>query len=138
MIGLLLLALFTICFTMVARRLSSTILTAPMLFIGFGYLLSTTGVMPQAGAESMLHIVAEVALIVLLFLDAAQTDLATALFALLIIPKNDGELAEPILFIAVNTVWISALLHGLSAAPGQSSTRALWPIQIRLQTSTKS
>lgn len=138
MIGLLLLALFTICFTMVARRLSSTILTAPKLFIGFGYLWSTTGVMPQAGAENMLHIVAEVALIVLLFLDAAQTNLATALFALLIIPKIDSDLAEPILFIAVNTVWISALLHGLSAAPEQSSTRALWPIQIILQTSTKS
>lgn len=77
MVGLLLLALFTICITMIARRLSSTMLTAPMLFIGFGYLLSTTGIMPQAGAETMLHIVAEVALILLLFLDAAQTNLST-------------------------------------------------------------
>ena len=44
--------------------------------------------------------------------------LATALFALLIVQKIDHDLAEPILAIAVNTVWISALLHGLSASPG--------------------
>ena len=38
--GLLLLLMFTLAYTMVARRLSSTIVTAPMLFIGFGFLLS--------------------------------------------------------------------------------------------------
>jgi sodium/hydrogen antiporter len=43
--------------------------------------------------------------------------LATALFALLVVPKISGEMAEPILALAVNAVWISALLHGLSAAP---------------------
>ena len=43
--------------------------------------------------------------------------LATALFALLIAGKNDPEYAEPVLMIAINAVWISALLHGLSAAP---------------------
>ena len=44
--------------------------------------------------------------------------LATALFALLVVPVIGGEFAEQILFIAINTVWISALLHGVSAAPG--------------------
>jgi NhaP-type Na+/H+ or K+/H+ antiporter len=77
MMGLLLLALFTVAFSMVANRLSSTVLTAPMLFIAFGYLLSETGIMPAEGAEGTLHLVAEIALIVLLFLDAAQIDLAT-------------------------------------------------------------
>ena len=43
--------------------------------------------------------------------------LATALFALLIIEKISHELAEPIHMLAVNAVWISALLHGLSAMP---------------------
>jgi len=73
--GLLLLLMFTLAFTMVAKRLSSTIVTAPMLFIGFGFLLSQTGWLPQGEAEEMLHITAEVALILLLFFDAAQTDL---------------------------------------------------------------
>ncbi len=75
--GLLLLALFTVAFSMVANRLSSTVLTAPMLFIGFGLLLSETGLMSREGAEGTLHVVAEITLIVLLFLDAAQIDLAT-------------------------------------------------------------
>tara|TARA_R110002111_G_scaffold184885_1_gene250701 strand:- start:7538 stop:8776 length:1239 start_codon:yes stop_codon:yes gene_type:complete len=77
MTGLLLLALFTIAFTMLAKRLATTMVTAPMLFMALGYLLSTTGTMPQAGAEEVLHIVAEIALIVLLFLDAAQINLTT-------------------------------------------------------------
>lgn len=44
--------------------------------------------------------------------------LATALFALLVVPQIDPEQAEPILHLAVNAVWISALLHGITAAPG--------------------
>ena len=43
--------------------------------------------------------------------------LATALFALLILPQIGGEYAETILTIAVNAVWISAILHGVSATP---------------------
>ena len=43
--------------------------------------------------------------------------LATALFVLLILPQIGGEYAETILTIAVNAVWISAILHGVSATP---------------------
>ncbi len=44
--------------------------------------------------------------------------LATALFALLVVAQIDVELGGSILALAVNAVWISALLHGVSAAPG--------------------
>ena len=47
-----------------------------MVFIGFGYGLSFTGLFPHSNAEAVLHLVAEVALIVLLFLDAAQIRLS--------------------------------------------------------------
>ncbi len=47
--------------------------------------------------------------------------LATALFALLIVEQIPEEYAEPILHTAINAVWISALLHGITAAPA-----ALW------------
>ena len=43
--------------------------------------------------------------------------LATALFALLIVEQVSHEYGEQILHFAINAVWISALLHGLSAAP---------------------
>lgn len=76
-LGLLLLALFTVSFAMIAKRVSATVLTAPMLFLGFGYLLSTTGLWPHGETEEILHLTAEIALIILLFLDAAQIDLAS-------------------------------------------------------------
>jgi len=60
---------------MVAKRLTSTVVTAPMIFLGFGFALSQTGLMPHADAEASLHLVAEIELIVLLFLDATQVNL---------------------------------------------------------------
>ncbi|MDC0886440.1 cation:proton antiporter [Altererythrobacter sp.] len=62
-------------FAMLGQRLSKTSLTAPIVFIGVGYLLSITGWLPQEGAEEALHLLAEITLIVLLFLDASQIDL---------------------------------------------------------------
>ena len=44
--------------------------------------------------------------------------LATALFALLVVGQSEHQYSEAILDVAINAVWISALLHGLSAAPG--------------------
>jgi len=43
--------------------------------------------------------------------------LATALFALLVVEQLAQDIGEAVLHIAVNAVWISALLHGLTAAP---------------------
>lgn len=74
-LGLLILTVFAASFAMIAKRLSSTVLTAPMIFIAVGVLYSESGLLPYAEAESTLHLVAEVALILLLFLDAAQIDL---------------------------------------------------------------
>ncbi len=73
--GLFLLALFTVCYTLLAKTLNDGILTAPILFLGFGYLMAESGLMPLSEAEHLLHIVAELALIILLFLDAAQINL---------------------------------------------------------------
>lgn len=73
--SLLILTVFILGFCLIARRLSSTILTAPMIFIALGVLFAETGLLPQSDAETALHLVAEIALILLLFLDAAQTDL---------------------------------------------------------------
>lgn len=69
------LGMFTMLYTLLAKKLSDGILTAPMLFLGFGFLMASAGQMPVAEAKHLLHIVAELALIVLLFLDAAQIDL---------------------------------------------------------------
>ncbi|MTI44826.1 sodium/proton antiporter (CPA1 family) [Roseibium hamelinense] len=73
--GLLMLATFTVCYTLLAKTLATTVFTAPILFLGLGYVLAMTGMMPVGEAEHLLHIVAELALIILLFLDAAQINL---------------------------------------------------------------
>jgi NhaP-type Na+/H+ or K+/H+ antiporter len=74
MSGLLIVTLFTLAFTMVARWLSGTVVTAPMIFLGLGWGLSLSGLIPYTEVKGTLHLVAEVALIVVLFLDAAQTN----------------------------------------------------------------
>lgn len=108
--ALLLLTLFTLGFCMIARRLSSTVLTAPMLFIALGVAFAETGLLPQADAEASLHLVAEIALILLLFLDAAQIDL-TALRARHIWPLRMLLLGLP-LAILLGTLAALPLLEG--------------------------
>jgi len=74
--GLLIVAIFTAAFTLVANRLRTTIVTAPMVFLTLGLALSMTGLLPQKEAVHGLHLVAEIALLILLFVDAAQIDLS--------------------------------------------------------------
>ena len=75
-LGVLLIMLCAVGYALFAKRLASSPITAPMVFLLVGYLLSTTGVMHAEHMEELLHVVAEVALIILLFVDAAQTDTA--------------------------------------------------------------
>ena len=79
MLGYLAIAVFLVGFCMIANRLAGSILTAPMVFLALGGALSLTGILPEAGTEATLHVVAETALVVLLFLDAAQIDQAALL-----------------------------------------------------------
>lgn len=74
--GLLIVAVFTAAFALVAKRLASTLVTAPMVFLALGLALSSSGLLPHKEAEGSLHLVAEITLVVLLFLDAAQIDLS--------------------------------------------------------------
>ncbi|MDH3582549.1 MAG: cation:proton antiporter [Hyphomicrobiales bacterium] len=74
-LGLLIVTLFTAMFAMSAKRLTRSVVTAPMVFLALGYLLSITGLLPHQEMERSLHLVAEITLVILLFLDAAQTDL---------------------------------------------------------------
>lgn len=74
-LGLLIILMCTISYAMVAKRASSTFVTAPMVFLGLGFIVAKTYILPAEQAESMLDLVAEISLIILLFLDAAQSDL---------------------------------------------------------------
>ncbi|MDJ0629126.1 MAG: cation:proton antiporter [Rhodobacter sp.] len=98
MIGYLTLAAFLMAFCMIANRLADSIVTAPMVFLGFGVLLSLIGLVPAEGSEAALHLVAEIALIVLLFLDAAQID-QRALFRRNVWPVRMLAIGVPLGFL---------------------------------------
>ncbi len=75
MFATLVIALVTAGYCLMARRLSQTVVTAPMIFILLGFLMAQFGWSGEAEVVHVLHAVAEIALVVLLFLDAARTDL---------------------------------------------------------------
>ncbi|WFL77441.1 cation:proton antiporter [Altererythrobacter arenosus] len=74
-IGLLVVLAAIFTFAMFGRRLERTIITAPMVFLAVGYALSSTDWLPEDAARESLEILAEVTLVILLFLDASQIDL---------------------------------------------------------------
>ncbi|PTX57103.1 sodium/proton antiporter (CPA1 family) [Litoreibacter ponti] len=76
MAGFLIIFAATAAFAMIAKRLSATSLTAPMVFLSLGVVLAQTGMISEHDSHALLHPVAEITLVVLLFLDAAQTDFA--------------------------------------------------------------
>ena len=73
-IAMLIIMLCVVIYALTAKRLSSTIFTAPIIFLALGYLISLGGFVPSEHSEELLHLVAETALIILLFADASLTD----------------------------------------------------------------
>ncbi|MEM7722373.1 MAG: cation:proton antiporter [Pseudomonadota bacterium] len=112
---LLLIAMVLMGYTMVAKRLERTIITAPMVFLAFGFLLHETGVMPAEQTEEALHIVAEVTLIVLLFLDAAQIDGKALLKRRAVWPTRMLLIGMPLAF-AFGTLAAGLILPGMTLA----------------------
>ena len=77
MIDLLVLAVVVFLFGLISRRLEGTILTAPIVFVAAGVLLGPAlfGVAEFALDEHTVLLLSEIALAVVLFTDAAQTNL---------------------------------------------------------------
>lgn len=71
-----LLAVFVLVFgyALIGHRLATGMLTAPMLFLAAGLGFDAVGLAEVEGGEATLHVLAEVALVVLLFADAASMD----------------------------------------------------------------
>ncbi len=109
------LAVFLVGFSLVARRLAATVISAPMAFMGFGILTWWGGLVPEPFSREVLDVVAEVALVVLLFLDAAQTD-ARAL-------RRDHGWPLRMLLIGLPLGFVIGTLAGWLLLPG-------WPLAV--------
>ncbi|MBT0957827.1 cation:proton antiporter [Alphaproteobacteria bacterium KMM 3653] len=66
-------------FCLLAKWVSTTVVTAPMIALSFGALLGAQGLIPEGVTQDHLHGLAEIALVVLLFLDAARIDIPALL-----------------------------------------------------------
>ena len=76
-IPVLTIALAFLAYGLVSRRLKGTVLTGPLLFAGFGWLVGSAalGLVPLETTSAALHVLAEITLILVLFTDAANIDL---------------------------------------------------------------
>ena len=74
-IGLLILLFSVSAYSMLAKKLSTTIITAPMVFLGIGFAVSQAGLINIGDAHETVYLIAEISLVVLLFLDASQINL---------------------------------------------------------------
>jgi NhaP-type Na+/H+ or K+/H+ antiporter len=134
-------------YSLVSGRLQGTVLTAPLIFIVFGYMLGPGGINLAAVdvGHSAIHIIAEVTLILVLFTDAARIDLnrvrkdhdlpVRMLLIGLPLTMVAGTLVAAWVFPAFS-VWEAALLAALlaptDAALGQAVVSAkIVPVRIR-------
>ena len=134
-------------YSLISGRLEGTIITAPLVFIGFGFAVGPGGlnVANVDVGHSAIHVVAELTLILVLFTDAARIDLdrvwrdhnlpVRLLIIGLPITIVAGTFIAAMLFPAFS-IWEAALLAALlaptDAALGQSvvSAKAV-PVRIR-------
>lgn len=63
-----------LCICAMANRASATIVAVATVFPVFVFSVAQTGLLPAAGTEASLHVVAKIALLILLFLGAARID----------------------------------------------------------------
>lgn len=74
--ALLAIAMIAFLFALVARRLSTGIFTGPMIFLALGLGVDQAGLVKLDHAEAILHVLAEVTLVIVLFADASMVNLS--------------------------------------------------------------
>lgn len=67
-----------IAFALLSQRIERSFLTLPMVFAGLGWAISAAGgaVVPMEGAHDVIHTLAEITLVIVLFADASRVRLA--------------------------------------------------------------
>jgi len=109
-----LIALLFLAFALGSRKLSGSILTGPMLFAGFGFLIGpqVLGWVDLEISNHVIHTIAEVTLVIVLFTDAASTD-----FTLF---RRSGNLPLRMLLIGMPLAVALGTLAALGLFPGWS------------------
>lgn len=73
-VSLLLVALVALGFALLARPIARSVVTGPMVFLALGLAIDWSGGVEIVEAEDILHVLAEITLVIVLFSDAATID----------------------------------------------------------------
>jgi sodium/hydrogen antiporter len=78
-IGLIIFSIAIFVYSLISHRVERSIVTAPMIFVAIGMLVSPDGldILPVAANSELILAVAEIALVLILFSDAARIDFTT-------------------------------------------------------------
>ncbi|MGI9647376.1 MAG: cation:proton antiporter [Acidimicrobiia bacterium] len=105
---------FVLAYSLVSRRLETTLVTGPMVFVGFGLLIGSAGfnIVDIGMQEGAVRVLAEATLVLLLFTDAIRIDLRL-LRRQLQLPARLLGLGLPLTLIA-GTILAALLFSDLS------------------------
>jgi NhaP-type Na+/H+ or K+/H+ antiporter len=100
-----------LAYSLISGRLQGTIITAPLVFVVFGYFLGTggLGITDLDAAHSAIHVIAEFTLILVLFSDAARIDLKSV--------RRDHNLPVRMLIIGLPLAIVVGTLIGIGLFP---------------------
>ena len=111
--GLAIIALGIIAYGLVSARLEGTIVTVPMAFVAFGWLIGSGAELVEIRLEhGFIHIFAEFTLILVLFSDAARIDLKRLI--------ADHNLPQRMLLIGLPATMVLGLVAALAVFPDMS------------------
>ncbi|HQN89933.1 MAG TPA: cation:proton antiporter [Methanoregulaceae archaeon] len=79
LVGIIIFSIMLFAYSLVSHRIESSIVTAPMIFVAIGMLVSPEGfdIIPLGAENELILVFAEIALVLILFSDAARIDVST-------------------------------------------------------------
>ncbi len=79
LVGIIIFSIILFVYSLVSHRIESSMITAPMIFVAIGMLVSPEGfdIIPLGADNELILVFAEIALVLILFSDAARIDVST-------------------------------------------------------------
>jgi NhaP-type Na+/H+ or K+/H+ antiporter len=116
--ALLVVALVVLGYGLISRRIHSTIVSAPMIFVGAGWIIGAgaLGIVDVHEGASAIHVFAEITLILVLFTDAAHVDLRAL--------RKDVAIPLRMLVLGMPLTIVFGALFALGCFPGLNGFEA--------------
>lgn len=112
LLGIVLFSIVIFIYSLISNRLEGTVITAPMVFVAIGLLLSPDGfdIIAVSANSGLILVIAEIALVLVLFSDAARIDLRAL--------KGNGQLPSRLLLIGLPLTIFAGSLAAIAIFTG--------------------